>query len=143
MTDENSTTRPTLFVARGNFSDVPLPDMPAGPSPEDIALIGLRKRFLELAAKIEDYEAEQETIKANIRRLGAGTHAIGDGKVTITPQKRFDPELAETVLTGIDPALVVACSVAKIDSALARKILSPALYDQCKKPGGEDRVLIV
>lgn len=140
MTDDNS--RPTLFVARGNFSDVPLPDMPAGPSPEDIALIGLRKRFLELAAKIEDYEAEQETIKANIRRLGAGTHAIGDGKVTITPQKKFNPMLAEQVLAGINPDLVTACSKSVVMSSLVKKLLGELVYEQCQKSSGEDRVTI-
>lgn len=120
----------------------PLPDMPAGPSPEDLVFIGLRKRYLELGAKIAQYEEERENIKVNFRRLGAGAHPIGEGKATVSPQYRFDPELAEKVLTDINPNLVAACSVVKIDPSLARAVLSPALYNQCKKSSGEDKVLI-
>lgn len=125
------------------MTDVPLPEMPPGPSPEDLALIGLRKRYLELGAKIEDYENERDNIKARVRRLGAGTHPIGEGRASVSPQRKFDPELAEKVLTEINPDLVRACSSLKIDSAKAKSVLSPSLYDQCKKSYDEDRVVIV
>lgn len=121
---------------------MPLPEMPPGPSPEDIALMGLRKRFLELGAKIEELENERDTIKAHVRRLGAGIHLVGDGRVTITPQKRFDPELAEKVLTGINPDLVAACSKTVVVAGLVKQFLGDLVYDKCQKPGGEDRVTI-
>lgn len=124
------------------MTDVPLPDMPPGPSPDEIALIWLRKRYLELGTKIEQYEEERDTIKARIRKLGAGTHAIGDGKATVSPQKRFDPELAEKVLVGINPDLVVACSKTVVVSSLVKLLLGDLVYEQCQKSSGEDRVTI-
>lgn len=124
------------------MTDVPLPDMPPGPSPEELALIFLRKRYLELGAKIEDYENERSTIKARVRRLGAGTHAIGEGKVTITPQKRFSPQLAEEVLTRINPDLIPACSVSVITSGLVKQYYGELVYEQCQQSSGDDRVVI-
>lgn len=124
------------------MTDVPLPDMPAGPSPEELALIGLRKRYLELGAKIEDYESERATIKARVRRLGAGTHPIGEGKVTITPQKRFDPRLAEKVLSDLNPDLMAACSRPTVVAGLVKQHCGELVYEQCQSSSGEDRVSI-
>lgn len=124
------------------MTDVPLPEMPPGPSPEDLVLIGLRKRYLELGAKIVDYENERDNIKARVRRLGAGTHPIGDGRATVTPQNRFDSDLAEKVLTGIDPKLVASCSRSTVVSGLVKQQCGDLVYEQCQKPAGEDRVSI-
>lgn len=120
----------------------PLPDMPAGPSPEDLVFIGLRKRYLELSAKIAQYEEERENIKVNFRRLGAGAHPIGDGKATVSPQRRFDPDIAEKVLTEINPDLLIACSKSVVDSGLVKLMLGDLVYDRCKKNVGEDKVQI-
>lgn len=125
------------------MTDVPLPDMPDGPSPQELALIGLRKRYLELGAKIEEYETERSTIKARVRQLGAGTHEVGEGRFTVSPQKKFDAELAEKVIAGINPDLVEACSESKIVSGRVKQLLGDLVYEQCQKPGGEDRVTIV
>lgn len=126
------------------MTDVPLPEMPPGPLPEDLLLIGLRKRFLELGAKIKDYEAERETIKARARRLGAGTHPIGDGGVTVKPQKRFDPDEAEKVLLAINPELLVACQRSVVQASLVKALFGDLVYERCQRPipGAEDKVTI-
>lgn len=122
--------------------EVPLPDMPAGPSPEEILLVGLRKRYLELGAQIETYENERAVIKERVRRLGRGAHPVGDGKITISPNNRFDPKLAEQVLTEINPDLVAACSTTKIDSSLVKKAVGDDIYERCQKAAGDDKVTI-
>lgn len=123
------------------MTDIPLPDMPDGPSPDDLLRMGLRKRYLELGAAIEQYENERERIKAHMRVLGRGSHDIGDGRVTISPNRTFNTGYAEKVLTEINPALVEQCSTLKLDSAKVRNILSPEMYERCQKYG-DDKVTI-
>lgn len=124
------------------MTEVALPGMPPGPSPEELLLIGLRKRYLELGARIEEYERERAAIKTRVRRLGAGTHPIGEGKATISPQKRFSPQLAEQVLTRINPELIPACSKTVIASDLVKQFYGDLVYEQCQQTSGEDRVVI-
>lgn len=124
------------------MTDVPLPEMPPGPSVEELVLMGLRKRYLELGAKIEDYENERTTIKTRVRQLGAGTHLVGDGRITISPQKKFDSDLAETVLAQINPDLVARCSRSAVVSGLVKRHCGELVYEQCQKAGGDDRVSI-
>jgi hypothetical protein len=124
-------------------SDVPLPDMPPGPSPEEVYRAGLRQRYLELVARIENDATEMDRIKAYFRQLGRGQHSVGTGGVTVSPNTRFDPETAEKVLRSIDPALVAACSVPKLDSTKTREVVSGEIYAQCQKQAGDDKVKIV
>jgi hypothetical protein len=125
------------------MTDVPLPDMPPGPSPEEILLAGLRKRFLELAVRAHEIESEAKVIKERMRKLGRGQHAVGDGKITISPNNRFDPGLAEKVLSEINPDLVAACSVSKIESSLVKKLVGDDVYERCQKAAGDDKVSIL
>lgn len=124
------------------MTDVPLPEMPPGPSPEDLALIGLRKRFLELGAKISEYKEEQETIKDRARRLGVGKHPVGDGRVSVTPQKKFDADVAEKVLKDINPDILVACSRSVVQSSLVKLMLGDDVYERCQVRSGDDKVTI-
>lgn len=126
------------------MTQVPLPDMPDVDT-ELLILAGLRRRYFDLMQRIDDTTDEIAAIKDRMSKLGHGEFAIGDGKVTVAPAtKRFNPELADTVLRKIDPNLVPTCSVSKIDSTIAKRVLSPALYEQCQETpaGAKDRVTI-
>lgn len=124
------------------MSEIPLPDMPDGPSPEEVLINGLIKRYAQLAAQMLAYGAEVEAIKARLRKLGPGRHEYAAGKVTITPQKRFNAELAAKVLTEINPDLVAACSEPKLTSSLVKKLVGDDVYERCQEPSGEDKVAI-
>lgn len=124
------------------MTDVPLPSMPPGPSPDEALLNGLRKRYLELAARAEEIDTEMAVIKDRLRKFGEGRHIAGDGYVQVSPQKRFDPELAATVLRGINPDLVATCSVSKVDSGLVKKVVGENVYEQCQRTAGEPKVVI-
>jgi hypothetical protein len=115
------------------------------PDTELIRLAGLRRRYFDLLRRASETEDEIAAIKDRMSKLGHGEFAVGEGKVTISPpNKRFNPELADTVLRRIDPNLVSTCSVSKIDSSIAKRVLSPVLYEQCQETpaGAKDRVVI-
>lgn len=124
------------------MTDVPLPDMPDGPSPEAMILMGLRKRYLDLAAQAYEISVEVDRIKAHVRRLGRGQHAVGEGSITISPNRTFSPKLAEKVLSDIHPDLVEKCSVSRIDAKLTREYVSGEIYAQCQNESGDDKVVI-
>lgn len=122
--------------------DIPLPDMPPGPSPEEILFGALIKRATQLNQIISDAGQELAAIKMRMRDLGEGQHEYATGKITITPQRRFDPELAATVLRSINPDLVATCSVSKVDAGLVKKVVGSDVYERCQKPSGEHKVSI-
>lgn len=124
------------------MTDVPLPDMPPGPSPEEILYNALIKRLSELTRKAADLKEEMDSIKARMRALGAGRHEFAVGTIRITPQKRFDPELAEKVLSEINPDLVAACMVSKIDAGKVKEIVGDLVYERCQAPSGEPKVTL-
>lgn len=98
------------------------------------------KRFLELDERRKDIEAEQATIKARIRALGVGHYDAPCGVgVTVSPNRRFDPKVAEEV---IPDQLLALCRVTVVDSKAAKRALPPAIYEQCMKPVGEPRVVL-
>jgi hypothetical protein len=123
-------------------TDVPLPEMPPGPSPEEQLLIGLRKRYLELAARADEIAMEMQVIKDRLKRNIVGKHAVGDGYVHVTPQKRFDPDLAANVLRDINPDLVATCSIAKVDSGLVKRVVGEDVYERCQKTLPEPKVVV-
>lgn len=95
-----------------------------------------------LAAILEDkaaLEAEEKDIKAQIRALvpGPDTYAAGGYVLSVSPNRRFDTATAERILPA---ELLDLCKVAKVDPAAARGVLPPALYQQCMKQVGDDRV---
>lgn len=124
------------------MTDVPLPDMPPGPSPEEIMLNALIKRYSELNLRSNEIAVEIAVIKSRMRQLGRGRHEYAVGTVTVSGQKRFDPELADTVLRAIDPNLVPKCSISKIDAGLVKRVVGEDTYEKCQKPSGEDKVTI-
>jgi hypothetical protein len=116
--------------------------MPDGPSAEEVILVGLYRRFAQLAVQAKEIELEAAAIKERFRKLGQGAHDIpGIGTVTVQPQRRFDPKLADKVLRSIHPDLVSKCSVSHVDSKLAKQYVSGEVYAQCQVPAGDDKVL--
>lgn len=124
------------------MTDVPLPDMPAGPSPEEIMLNALIKRYSELSVRSGEIADEMTVIKSRMRQLGRGKHQFAVGTITVSGQKRFDPELADAVLRAIDPNLVPKCSISKIDAGLVKRVVGEDTYERCQKPSGEDKVVV-
>ncbi len=84
-------------------------------------------------------EVEERDVKAQIRALvpGPDTYAAGGYTLSVSPNRRFDPALAARI---VPDTLLELCKVAKVDSAAAREVLPPALYQQCMKAVGDDRV---
>lgn len=104
-------------------------------------LAGLVRRYRQLDISAREIADEQADIKARVRKLlDVGDRVPVDGKpVAVQPNRRFDPGLAERVLT---PEWLAACTVKKVDSAAAKKILPPALYEACMAEVGDPRVVI-
>lgn len=117
------------------------PDLAEFPSEEAVQR-GLVQRYAELGQRIAEMKEQQDAIKTRLRVLGRGRHDIGDNKVTISANTRFDPELADTVLRAIHPDLVAKCSVSKIDATLTKKWVSGEVYGRCQRQAGEDKVVI-
>lgn len=125
----------------------PLPNMPEPlpSSSELVILAGLRRRYFQLVDRAQEISDEVAAIKDRMSKLGHGEYAVGEGSVVVAPpNKRFDPELADTVLRRVDPNLVATCSTSHIDSSIAKRVLSPALYEQCQSTpaGAKVRVTI-
>lgn len=122
--------------------EVPLPDMPDGPSPEEVINRGLLKRYLQLAVQAHEISIEVEAIKTRFRALGPGVHDLGIGTITVQPQKRFDADTAADVLRKISPDLVTTCSRSFVAADLVKKVVGDDIYEQCQKPVGEHKVSV-
>lgn len=102
----------------------------------------LVQRYKDLTARRDDLQAEIDAILATARDLGLGKHATDHGTVAVGPNRRFNAELAETVLTGINPALVTACQSTVLDSKKVKATVPPAVYEQCMKDAPNLKVTI-
>lgn len=104
-------------------------------------LDALTKRYLELDAKRSELAGECERIKLQLRAsLDLGTHTAPTGvKVIVSPNRRFDPKLAEQVIPLELLSLVQSTGV---DSKKAKAELPPKLYEACMKEAGEPKVSI-
>lgn len=94
-------------------------------------------RLLTLAQQRAEIEAEEAHLKKTLRaHLTIGTPATVNGQpvVTLTPNRRFNADLAKQTLPE---SLLALCTVTKVDSAAAKKTLPPALYEQCMAEVGE------
>lgn len=92
--------------------------------------------------RIKEMTERADTLKAQLRDLTQGTpdsYAAGALTVTISLNRRFNPQLAERILP--DDVLAL-CRVSKVDSAAAREVLPPALYEQCMAPVGDVKVAL-
>lgn len=100
-------------------------------------------RYAELERRRHSIVEEQDFIKGQLRKeFEVGKHELATGTVTLSPNRRFDPKVAEQVLTQINPALIQACSVTKLDAAAAKKVLPPAVYESCMKESPDPKVVI-
>lgn len=98
------------------------------------------KRYLELDELAKDIASEQAGIKAQLRSLGEGNWEAPCGvQVLVTPQRRFNPEHAQTVIPA-DLLPLVQSTV--IDSKKVRALLPPALYEACQVESGDLKVTI-
>lgn len=98
-------------------------------------------RYLELDARRNEIVAEQDQIKIALRtQLEPGRHDTPSGqKVTISPNRRFNADLAQSVIPA---ELLPLVMTETIDSKKAKAVLPPALYNQCSAEVGEPRVSI-
>jgi hypothetical protein len=105
----------------------------------------------ELATLVADYldrKAAKEKIEAELaeiselilKRVAEGEKAELEPGVGIRvqrPNKRFDPLLAQQILTGEQWAAILA---AVPSATLAQKVLPGALYEQCTRLAGQASV---
>lgn len=110
-----------------------------------------RATYLDLEAKRLAIVEAQDDIKARIRaayKVGTSVPFGDDGKVSLSPNRRFDPATAETVidqlfgagrLTDVD---VESMQTTIYASALVKRKLSPEDYERCMKESGDPRVTI-
>lgn len=114
--------------------------------PEDRAE-ELRQEYLEIADKVAALQDRLDAIKAEVRTLlPRGTHEVGDGgRVTISPNHRFDEDLARKAIPGPMLPLVMKEVPAHmiIDRFACKNELPRSLYEKCMKRQGEDKVSFV
>lgn len=104
----------------------------------------LRQEYLEIADKIAALQDRLDAIKTEVRTLlPRGTHEVGDGgRITISPNHKFDEELARKNIPAPLLPLVMREVPAhyKIDRFACKAELAPSIYAHCMKRQGEDKV---
>lgn len=103
--------------------------------PEEIREIAAR--LLHLHAVRAQIDTECNDLKAKLRAtVTVGQRGTIDGRpvLAVVPNRRFDPNLARTVLP---PELAEMCTVTVLDSKKAKAVLPPALYAACMREAGE------
>ena len=111
-------------------------------------------RLADLATRLADTQARKDELtapldaqidelKAAIRdelaTEGPGTFTAGDHNVTLRPNRRFDPMEALRVLPE---TIVQTITTTTIDTALAKKRLSPDMYEACMTERGNPVVIV-
>lgn len=111
--------------------------------PEDRA-DELRGEYLEISDAISRLQDRLDEIKAEARTLyPRGSYEIGDGgRLTISPNHKFDEELAVAVIPMSLLPLVEKHVPAhdKIDKYACKRELPGRIYDLCMRRQGDDRV---
>lgn len=108
--------------------------------PKPMSLEQLRERYLLLQKQATDIAAEMDAIKEVVRASQPiGKYDVDDGKVAVSPNRRFDEATARAVLTAEE---IAACTAPGLDSGLVRKLVSPVRYEQCMKTVGDPKVAI-
>lgn len=113
-------------------------------------LAEIRKRYLELEAEVEDRAALMSELKAEARKLIADAdnvddtinEEVGDGKIAVQPNRRFDEATARAYLTEVNKDILPLITVEKLDPAKAKDLLAPAAYRRCMKSAGVSKVVI-
>ena len=106
---------------------------------DQVAALARDYRNLDLQKSL--IEEQQENIRQRVRDLlDVGDSVDVDGKaVRVEPNRRFDPARAAAELP---PDLLALCKVEKVDSAAARKVLPPSLYESLMSAVGKPRVVL-
>lgn len=99
----------------------------------------LAAEYLDLKARAAVLDDRMKQIVSELRDLGPGRHEAGTCTVTVSPSRRFDPDLARTVLAS-NPELLEACTEHVVSSAKAKQVLAPAVYESLMTPSGDPRV---
>lgn len=109
-------------------------------TPAETELWELAERSRVLGATIADLTAERDAITSRIRALaGIGEHPAGPLVVTVTQAQTFDARRAELILPADQLALI---TTRVVDAKLAKALLPPAVFDACRVPSGQPRVVI-
>lgn len=102
----------------------------------------LALEYLDLKERAAALDDRMKQIVAQLRDdLGTGRHTAGEHTVTVTPQRRFNPDHAKEVLAS-NPDLLAACTEQVVTSSKAKQILAPAMYELCMVEAGDPRVSI-
>lgn len=105
----------------------------------DPAALTTWAKLREIQTRIADLTVEAETLKAQLREhLGVGEFTVAGKKMfTISRQRRFDPALAERILTAEE---VAACTVPVLDRSLVQRTVSPERYAAMQVESGKPTV---
>lgn len=112
--------------------------MTATPAPP-VDVDQLAAEYLDLKTRAGVLDDRMKQIVAQLRDLGPGKHDAGNYAITVTPSRRFDPDLARIVLAS-NPELLAACTDHVISSTKAKQVLAPAVYESLMTPSGDPRV---
>ena len=112
-----------------------------GPDTDATILDQLVNEYLDCAEGVEKYQARKDELAAILAvKLGpGGRHEIvpGVGVTVARPARRFDPKLAQQVLTSDQLAMI---SEFTPSATLAAERLPGALVDLCKVSSGRPTV---
>lgn len=99
----------------------------------------LVKEYVRLQEQREHIDQQMDTLKAELRTLGVGSHPIAGVTVSIAPNRRIDPKLvAEQYPVEKHPELWKAAP----DTTAIRKNLAPIRVEQLMTESGEPKVTI-
>lgn len=99
----------------------------------------LVKEYLQLQEQAEHIDQRKDSIKAELRKLGEGSHGIAGVTISIAPNRRIDPQLvAEQYPVEQHPELWKASP----DTTAIRKHLAPIRVEQLMTDSGEPKVTI-
>lgn len=102
----------------------------------------LALEYLDLKERAAALDDRMKQIVAQLRDdLGTGRHTAGEHTVTVTPQRRFNPDHARQILAS-NPELLTACQETVVSSSKAKQVLAPAMYELCMLESGDPRVSI-
>lgn len=97
-------------------------------------------RILEkLKSDREKLQQQEDTLKGELRdELGEGKYTVdGQPAISVSATRTFD---SETARENVPKELLPLILSESIDSAKARKILPPAMYDACRKESGKKQI---
>lgn len=87
----------------------------------------------------EEIDSLKAAIRQQLAEQGPGTYTAGDHTVTLRANRRFDAAYAAEHLP---PALLETITTTTVDSSLAKKRLSPEMYEACMTERGAQVVTV-